>query len=475
MLFSEHFGITRTELDDWFDPILFTDTRLFIDPFLIYDNEKPPFDGSHTELVQFFEAIFKLIAESKGDQASLSWLRAISLLELHEVYELCIGYSSSGTRGAGQGKGLAKQVARGLLAAINQGIIHLDHFEEVQIFEEKIGADRVSDATAGILRHRLARYTEQVATRHELPTQNIRYLKAYFDPEVGRWQQERFDLPLNPYSGDPILLVPHDYLRALPTINPDDFWDYCYDTSDEVIRREFGDDITRNVDKATIIGFAKRHPDLRERYVKAKEQEGGEPYNLKTDPNGYYQPYVGARGWAATNLLHLTIGSAADLLAAILRFIDQFKNYVENNEGWRLLWNDNGSPKKEVAFQALFSGALIPHCQANDIDISKEANIGRGPVDFKFSKGYSKRVLVEAKLASNTRFWSGLRKQLPKYLQAEQIDHGVFLVSCQREKDFDKLDEIHVVAKKVSEDSGVRIKVVIVDCIAGPPSASNLE
>ena len=92
-------------------------------------------------------------------------------------------------------------------------------------------------------------------------------------------------------------------MRALPTINPDDFWDYCYDTSDELIRREFGEDITHNVDKATIIEFAKRHPELRERYVKAKEQEGGEPYNLKADPSGYYQPYVVARGWTAANLL----------------------------------------------------------------------------------------------------------------------------------------------------------------------------
>lgn len=344
----------------------------------------------------------------------------------------------------------------------------------MQIFEEGIGADRISDATAGILRHRLAEYTQDVVNRHDLPHQDIRYLRSWFSVDNGRWQAGRYKLPLNPYNNGPILLVPEDYLRALPTINADNFWDYCYDIQNDLIRREFGDDITRNVDKATIVEFARRHPELRKRYVGAKEREGGEPYNLKTDPSGYYKPFLGARSWASQNAVHFTISSAPELLDAILRFVDRFKNYVENNEGWRLLWNDDASPKKEVAFQALLSGVLIPFCQANDIDISKEANIGRGPVDFKFSQGYTKRVLLEAKLASNSKFWAGLKKQLPKYLKAEQIEHGIFLVSCQRESDFGRVEGIREVAADVRKESGVEIRVVIVDCLFGPPSASNL-
>jgi len=117
---------------------------------------------------------------------------------------------------------------------------------------------------------------------------------------------------------------------------------------------------------------------------------------------------------------------------------------------------------------------MIPHCKANNIDLSKEANIGRGPVDFKFSQGYTKRVLIEAKLAGNSKFWSGLKTQLPKYLQAEGIEHGIFLVACQREKDFKKLKDIDKVAADVSDKSGVEIRVIAIDCSAAPPSASNL-
>jgi hypothetical protein len=76
---------------------------------------------------------------------------------------------------------------------------------------------------------------------------------------------------VNPYSDDPILLVPQDYLRPLPTINPDDFWGYCYDTQTELLRRQFGSDITKRVSKEMIIEFAREHPDLRRRYIKTKE------------------------------------------------------------------------------------------------------------------------------------------------------------------------------------------------------------
>jgi len=37
MRFSEAFGVVRGQGDDWFDPVLERDTRLFVDPFLIAD------------------------------------------------------------------------------------------------------------------------------------------------------------------------------------------------------------------------------------------------------------------------------------------------------------------------------------------------------------------------------------------------------------------------------------------------------
>jgi len=474
MLFSQHFKITKTKDENWFDPILFTDTPLFIDPFLLFDSESGLFKDSHAEIIQFFNYLFQLIAQSGGNMASPHWRRATSLVALGEVFELCLGYSHGGTHGAGSGRELATQICRGLLSAIRQEINQLEHFEEVQIFEGGIGPDRISDAAAGIIRHRIAKYTEEVAAKHKIPAQRIRYLKSRFDFEKERWVAEWFHLPINPYTGDPILLVPEDYLRPLPTINPEDFWGYCYDTQTETIRREFGEEITRHVDKKTIIEFARKHPDLRERYVKNKENEGSEPYNLRTDPSGYYQPYLGAFSWADRNKFKAKIGSKDDVYTAVHDFIGRFKVYVEDQEGWRLLWNDDGSAKKEIAFQALFQGVILPYCRENNIDLSKEPNVGRGPVDFKASHGYAQRVLIEAKLAGNTKFWNGLKKQLPTYLRANQVEEGIFLVACQRDQDFKKVSNIQEMAKEVGKEAGIKIDVVLVDCRNNPKSASLL-
>src|SRR5216684_110390 len=54
------------------------------------------------------------------------------------------------------------------------------------------------------------------------------------------------------------------------------------------------------------------------------------------------------------------------------------------------------------------------------VDISPEANMG-GPIDFKFSRGYSARVLVEMKRSSGTVV-HGYEKQLEFYKTASQTD-----------------------------------------------------
>ena len=139
-----------------------------------------------------------------------------------------------------------------------------------------------------------------------------------------------------------------------------------------------------------------------------------------------------------------------------------------------MLWNENKTPRREDAAQDLFLGIVKHYCKANDIDISREANIGRGPVDFKVSYGYKLRTLIEVKLAKNTKFWNGLEKQLPKYQQAEDVNIGYFLVVCYTDKDYEKIQTINERIGKVNAKTGYEIHPVIVDASYGPISASKL-
>jgi len=101
-------------------------------------------------------------------------------------------------------------------------------------------------------------------------------------------------------------------------------------------------------------------------------------------------------------------------------------------------------------------------------------NIGRGPVDFKVSIGYVLRALIELKLAKNTKFWNGLNKQLLKYLEAEGINIGYFIVVIYNETDVKRLKNIHKITSALGKQVNYKLKTIIVDASNEKLSASKL-
>src|SRR4029450_9216595 len=88
---------------------------------------------------------------------------------------------------------------------------------------------------------------------------------------------------------------------------------------------------------------------------------------------------------------------------------------------WRALWNDgNTRHRPEKIAQVIARSTWLEHCRARDIDISREADCGRGPVGFKFSRGWSIRGLIEVKHISSNQFIHGADTQLPIYLKGEK-------------------------------------------------------
>jgi hypothetical protein len=474
MRFSDYFKIKRTQEDDWFDPILSVDTPLFMDPFLVYRQEEGLFQGSHKDTISFFNEQFKLIAQAKGDQNSILYKKAVLSLIFPEVSELCLGYTSLGTKGAGSSKAIANVVAGAIWEAIRAGITEVSHFEEIALLREGFGADRISDMTAGILRTRLAQYTASICSRHHIPIQKCRYHRDIYDFDRQSWALIEVNLPFNKWNERPILLVPQKYLRELPTINADDFWDYCFSNENDLLRTEYSDDVTKNVDKLTIIDFARRHSEIRAEYLNYVEDESIAPYDMNSDNKGYVRWYDASANYCRAYPLFFAIKNQEAFLHSVEQMVEAYCHFIEENQGHKLLWNDNGKSKSEKAAQLLFLGTIKQYCQANDIDISPEANIGRGPVDFKLSKGFTCRALLEVKLARNTRFWNGLTRQLPTYINAEGIQHGYFIVIAYTDEDLKRISDIQTVADQVSAKLGYSITVVVVDAMPNKPSASRL-
>lgn len=474
MLFSETFQLEIDGTEPWFDTLLTLDTKLYIDPFLIFQDEFGPFVGAHEELVSFYDVAFQLVAEAGEHKSPIPWRKAISILGTPEVEELCLGVTASGTRGAGAGGGKARLIAEALHKAIRFGLANPHHFETVQLFQKDIAEDTVSDAVGNILRHRFAEYTKLVCVEHGVPTENRPHLRGRFNPETRRWERIVVDAPINPFSGKQVLLVPKQYLRPMPTLNPDDFWGYCYDQNAQELRTELGEEISRNVNKDVILEKALMDYGSVEEFVAFLERVGGAPYDLENDPKGLVKWYHKTRDFVQENPVTLAFNGADDFPAFVQKLVSIFKNYVENQGGWELIYNDDGRPKSESACQRLFLGIVRHYCIANDIDVSPEVNIGRGPVDFKLSRGASMTALIEMKLAKNTKFWSGLEKQLPKYLDAEGVKIGHFLVVTFTEADVGRLKKIYERVATVNAQTGYDITHSIVEAVFRPPSASKL-
>lgn len=475
MLASQHFKIRRTKQDDWFDPILNADTKLFVDPFMVFKDKDEEWRRSHDEIIGHFDRAFQLIAEGNLNPTSLAYRKALDLLLFTEPRELCLGYTSQGTAGLGSGRKYAALIAEAIVQAIRRGLQHPRHFEELGILNEGIGADRISDATCTILKRRLVAYTQDIAKRHNLHLEAHRLYAGSFDEQRQRWTTPEVMLPTNPSSDGPLLLVPERFLRDLPVLNADDWWD-SYEN--HKLREDLNYEVMTNVDKPTIVAAARDNPELVRQWAEAKEKEKHNPYDFHGDPNGVWQWDRATLQYIESHPLKLVASKTDKEFSDVIeKVIKQFKQFVEEQGGWDLLWrNTRTNEKPEHAAQLLFRGITQHYCTANNISLDPEVNLGRGPVDFKFSSGYKKRAHLEVKKLHNGKFWHGLEVQLPSYMKSDQVTDGWY-VAIQYRSGKSADERIRALPKRVatiSKDKGLNLRFGVID--ARPKaSASKLD
>jgi len=474
MRFSEALSIQRGSEDDWFDPLLNVDTRLFIDPFRIFVDDDAFWGNAHAQLIDFFNLVLELVAKSGGQRTSPHWRAAARLLIFPEPVEFSLGYAESSPIGAGAGRGLQQGMLEGALTGVELGIQAVEHFEELTLFEAGIGADRISDIVCNVLKAHFIKYTQRVADRHGLEPEAVWVRHANWSREHVRWEDHRINLPPNQFTRRGVLLTPERFLRELPTVDPYEFWEWSWSNANEEIRGEFNYEIARNLDAQTIARFARLNPHLAKRYVSHLEESPKAPYDVDKDPAGEVKWWEHGAGFAQRIPLAFIPSVSGEFCDFVEEILGAFTHNIEEQDGWLLLWN-NGRPRAERIVQALFRSTVIHYCRANNIDLAGEANAGRGPVDFKFSQGWDARALVEVKLTNNSKFWSGLKRQLVQYLKSEGADCAYFLSVGFSDADFTKerQDLVKKAAAKVSGAADRDIRVVFVDA-RRKPSASKL-
>jgi hypothetical protein len=425
VLFSKYFTIDPERLNEagLIDPFLNVDTQLFIDPVLLEKSANPVIRADALSAFRnHFENFVRLliISRAEGDAA---WRAAQGLLNLHEPPENGLGYGSSGRSGSSRPDEIRDAMVRTAKEIVDLGARDPEMISLMGFFEERVGPDTISDFTTRVIVQQLAKITEAFCVQHGIPIK-----KQHEDQEYG--------LPHFPDARGiekAAVLVPRDIVRDLPVAN---------DWSDIEAAASANHRIRTRVN-AFLGGIA--HPTVAERKaaLRSAAMESAELFELflqsikafvahydsNKDALGYYR----LKAILASDPSQFRTGQTYDLsagISAVIAMVHQtigmFKHHVENGNLWEELWID-GVPKRERAAQLIYYAMADCFCIANNIDISPEANMGGGPIDFKFSKGYQARVLVEMKRSQGT-VRHGYEKQLEIYKTAARTAHGIFVV-----------------------------------------------
>ena len=143
-----------------------------------------------------------------------------------------------------------------------------------------------------------------------------------------------------------------------------------------------------------------------------------------------------------------------DTLEESYERVSFLKNVIENKDGYRLFYI-NGKPiKRESDIHIMFRLTWF----ASPSAVSREANEGRGPVDFVISRGAFDKTLVEFKLASNTKLSQNLDNQVEIYKKAHDTEKSIKVILFFTEQEEKKV-------KKILEDLNISNKkyVVLID------------
>jgi hypothetical protein len=424
---SEIFGVSEDELkkEGVFNGFIDLDSKFYFDPHLLQATKIPEFENSYVHFKDHFAKIVHLLetTQSSGD---VFFRAAYKKLIFPELPFVSLGYSTEGNPGSGIGEGIALELTNTAWEIIKAGISDPVVFELVGLIEENIGADRVSDMVIHIILLDLLIYSERVAKNLNLNT-----CKA-------KARNREFLLPAIPDSNRPTVFIPFEILNDLPVANGwDDIDRVCAHNEDlrnrvnEIIGDSWKDTKgkKRRITKRDLRYLLLHNPEVLRELIEQYKSNPAEKYDFDKDSSGQLIWHDIAEEYASLYPLLLEVDKVTpeNILQIVLKICNHFKVLVESNGLAVHFWDDSARLRNERFAQLLFFGIADAYCKVHNLDLNREPNAGRGPVDFKISSGYKARVNVEVKYTSNN-IRSGYEKQLPIYNAAERTDYSIFLI-----------------------------------------------
>jgi hypothetical protein len=453
--FSEFYEVAEKKLEDYgaFNITVVTDLPLFIDPFLLFHSSKPEYKKLHEEIIKYL--CFLRDNHTKVDH-NRGLLQAWFYFK--EVKQTWLGFS----KGGNSGRGLSKEFANSLIFGFREllkdfgkeDLTEGSHLEKLCLVGDGVGRDMISDFITNLVKHYLLQYTQKFS-RSNLKKQyrsTFSIERAIFNYETQAWQTATYELPVK--NGDFVLLCPKDLLTKDDTwINRSDLYKgfarLPSAITDAALRAQVNEYFKQVLPKKpskkdkdeAIHKTLQKFPKLLDYFILNKENEGHlaerKSAELVSESENLYITQFRQLVAFLANKTDF-YNTHPDTRSETLKRILFLKDAIENKGCHKIFYIKNEPIRRESDLQILFRLTWFDTV----VDISREVNDGRGPVDFKASMGAKDKTLIEMKLVSNTSLEKNLKKQVEIYQKASDAPFAYKVILYFTELERAKLQRI---------------------------------
>ncbi|WP_354361671.1 hypothetical protein [Pedobacter sp. UYP30] len=424
---------------------MINDLPLFIDPFLLFGSDKPEFQQLHNEILEYLGFL-----KTKSEEGITDLGQIKSWYCFPEVKQNWFGYSMVGNSGSGLGQKFGKALSANMHIVFhdlgNEKIPKTSHLEKAGLFSIGVGKDNISDFTCNLIKSYLLQYTAKFAEKHlkESQSKELMVDKAFFDYNLERWMPKKYTLPY--LFNDYVLLTPKDILTKDDNwINSNDlhgkFDTICRAIPNDQLRSEIYNYFRTRLPRKkankqpsqkerthAIYDTINKFPKIIEYYIKYKETNKDGAKNISKEKVSevetiFVRNVMDLIQKLTDNSEFYNIKPASSHDEALQRVI-YMKDVIEKNDGYRFFYSKGQPIKREQDLQLIFKLTWY----SSIMDVNREPNNGRGPVDYSISKGSQDKTLVEFKLASNTQLKRNLLNQVKIYEAANGTKKSIKVI-----------------------------------------------
>ena len=481
--FSDIFNVEDSVIEEYgaMNISLLNDIPLFIDPFLLYASNKEEYKQLHENILKYL-----VFLEEKAT-GLLTYEKIRRWYTFPEVKQNWLGYSESGNSGAGLGNKFAQSMSQSIKQVFSnigkETITETSHLEKLSLFRTGVGRDNISDFTCNLIKQYLLEYTQKFAKTYlsEEQCKLVAVPKVYFDYGLETWRSEQYILPY--FNDDYVLLTPKDILTKDETwINATEMRHRLLDVTNSLPNEELRDQINdvylkqlpnKVTDKARNEAAAstiQRFPELMDYYIKIKESERDQAMENAVDIVSAVDTVFIKNIQDLIKYLHCNTlfydDSSDNSFSAAHKRVKFLKDFIENKDGYKLLYFNNKPIAKEQDIQLIFKLTWF----GTAFDVNAEVNNGRGPVDYKISKGNIDKTLVEFKLAKNSKLKQNLKNQVRIYETANNTKLSIKVIIYFSNNELNRVLNI-LEELKLGDDPNI----ILIDASNDKISASNVR